>query len=116
MFEIIEQLKCNPLVSSFEVLSLIDEETVKYVKIEAGIVDGSELWIRESMTPSGNRYSYHWQRKDGRMILRWDNKPHFHDLPTFPHHKHIGSKKVVSSPRLFIQDVLAEIKKEIERT
>jgi hypothetical protein len=112
MLEIIEQLKRSPLISSFEVISLIDEETIKYVKIKAVLVDGSELWIRESITATDNRYSYHWQKKDGKIILRWDNKPHFPDLPTFPHHKHIGSKKVVNSPRVFIHDVLAEIKED----
>jgi hypothetical protein len=36
-------------------------------------------------------YSYHWADTDGNLIRRWDNTPHFPDLPGFPHHIHDGS-------------------------
>lgn len=33
-------------------------------------------------------YRYHFQDKNGELIFRYDNTPHFPDLPNFPHHKH----------------------------
>ncbi len=109
MFEIIEALEASSLVASYETLALINEETSKYLKVKAELTDGSELWIRISSTQSGYRYSFHWQSKKGKLLLRWDNKPHYDHLPTYPHHKHIGSRKVVSSPLVTIHEVLTEI-------
>ncbi|MDB9526924.1 DUF6516 family protein [Oscillatoria sp. CS-180] len=34
-------------------------------------------------------YRYHFQNKDNKMVFRYDSTPHFPDLSTFPHHKHL---------------------------
>lgn len=53
------------------------------------LFDGSflEVWI------SGTKYSYHWQRMDGK-IYRHDNAPHkkHRHITTFPKHFHDGSE------------------------
>jgi Family of unknown function (DUF6516) len=36
-------------------------------------------------------YSYHWADADNQLIKRWDNTPHFPDLPSFPDHMHDGA-------------------------
>lgn len=41
-------------------------------------------------------YSYHWADTEGRLIRRWDNTPHFPNLPGFPHHVHNGRAATVS--------------------
>jgi hypothetical protein len=33
-------------------------------------------------------YRYHFQGKNRELIFRYDNTPHFPDLPNFPNHKH----------------------------
>jgi hypothetical protein len=33
-------------------------------------------------------YRYHFQDKENELIFRYDNTPHFPDLPNFPNHKH----------------------------
>ena len=33
-------------------------------------------------------YSYHWTDAHGDFICRWDNAPHYPNLPGFPHHLH----------------------------
>jgi hypothetical protein len=38
------------------------------------------------------RYAYHYQNATGQLIFRYDNAPHYPDLPTHPHHKHVGDK------------------------
>jgi hypothetical protein len=37
------------------------------------------------------RYAYHYQNQSGEMIFRYDNAPHYPNIPTYPHHKHVGS-------------------------
>ncbi|MGB3201371.1 MAG: DUF6516 family protein [Nodosilinea sp.] len=34
-------------------------------------------------------YRYHFQDENNQMVFRYDSTPHFPDLPTFPHHKHL---------------------------
>jgi hypothetical protein len=44
------------------------------------------------------KYSYHWQKKTGELIKRWDSAPHYKDLDNFPHHIHNKDNAVVSNP------------------
>ncbi len=37
-------------------------------------------------------YRYHFQDQENRLVFRYDNTPHFPDLKTFPHHKHLSDK------------------------
>lgn len=41
------------------------------------------------------KYSFHWQAADGSLMCRWDNAPHHHELPGFPHHLHEGQENNV---------------------
>ncbi|NCJ08635.1 hypothetical protein GS597_19410 [Synechococcales cyanobacterium C] len=34
-------------------------------------------------------YRYHFQDEKNQIIFRYDSTPHFPDLATFPHHKHL---------------------------
>jgi hypothetical protein len=47
--------------------------------------------------------------------MRWDNAPHWKDISTFPHHKHIKNK-ILPSPRPILKEILAEIEKIISST
>ena len=105
---IISALKESKLFESIKVLELIDEETIKLIKIKAPLKDGSTLFITELHTSEYQKYSYHWQGLDGQMIVRWDNKPHWPKLKTFPHHKHEKDRISLSS-RITIQEVIETI-------
>jgi Family of unknown function (DUF6516) len=49
------------------------------------------------------------QRADSELVFRYDNTPHFPDLPSFPHHKHLRDAVVASDkPDLLV--VLQEAK------
>jgi hypothetical protein len=98
------------LFSSVELIKLVDEEVVRFIKIKAEVNDGSMLYIVESNTGSYQKYSYHWQKQDGELIVRWDNKHHWPNLKTYPHHKHIGSE-VLACHRVSIEEVLKEIER-----
>jgi len=56
--------------------------------------DNSELYIREYVDEEEEErnYSYHWQSRDEKLIIRWDNAPYHKNIRTYPHHKHINDK------------------------
>jgi hypothetical protein len=55
------------------------------------------------------RYRYHFQDRENHLLLRYDNTPHFPDLESFPHHKHLGNE-VKSCEKPSIPQVVEEIK------
>ena len=76
--------------------------------------DGSHLSVAEHLEPVGQRdfkriaYKLNYQDKDGNLVFRYDNSPHYPHLSTFPAHKHIGDS-VVEAESPDLGDVLAEI-------
>lgn len=109
MHGIVSKLKESNLFASIDVINLIDEESAKLIKIKASVLDGTILYITELHTMDYQKYSYHWQKENGELIIRWDNKPHWKNLKTFPHHKH-EKGSVFSSYRVSIEDVIKIIK------
>jgi len=110
---ILRRLNESDLISNIDVLKLIDEETVKFLKIKADVYDGSILYITEIQAKNSQKYSYHWQTSNGDLIMRWDNRPHWQKLKTFPHHKHVGAE-VLPSHRITLEEVLTEMKGKLK--
>jgi hypothetical protein len=52
-------------------------------------------------------YRYHFQNSQNNLVFRYDNTPHFPDLESFPHHKHL-SNDVVSSDEPSVIRVIEE--------
>ncbi len=73
-----------------------------------------EVWLCEK------KYSYHWQRKDGK-IFRHDNAPHkkHRHTTTFPKHFHDGSEGDVKesnlgdNPEFALREFLNFVRKHI---
>jgi hypothetical protein len=73
-----------------------------------------EIWI------SGKKYSYHWQRVDGK-IYRHDNAPHkkHEKIKTFPKHFHHGSEDnikesaIADNPESAIRDFLKFVRENL---
>jgi Family of unknown function (DUF6516) len=62
-----------------------------------------------------SKYRHHWQDRNGLLIKRWDNAPHYRAIDTFPHHLHDGAEDhVVSHPSTTGLEVLQNILEEIE--
>lgn len=112
MHGILRRLRESGLFSNIDVLKLIDEETVKFLKVKADVYNGSILYITEIQTENFQKYSYHWQKPNGDLIMRWDNRPHWWNLKTFPHHKHVGAE-VLPSHRVSHEEVLIEMKDKL---
>jgi len=112
VYEIIPALRNSGIVLDVEVLELIDEDTVKLIKIKAMLQNDCELYITELHARDYQKYSYHCQKNTGELMVRWDNKPHWKSMATYPHHKHEGGQ-VVPSHRVTVVDVLEEIERKI---
>ena len=76
--------------------------------------DDSNILVRETLVATDYReftrlrHVYHYQDTNDKLIFRYDNSPHYPDLPTFPSHKHIGDKVIAADPP-DLTDVLREI-------
>jgi hypothetical protein len=97
-----ERLLTDPLVSAFRVVRERVTATAGHLRARLTLRDSSLLEFSEYVQrASADRvavvtYSYHWANAAGDLIRRWDNTPHFPNLPGFPHHVHDGSTGAVT--------------------
>ncbi len=75
------------------------------------LMNHNQLFVRDYLFPDGSRkYSFHWQDRDGKCIVRWDNAPHHQDVPGFPFHKHVGiNEDIMESQPMKLDEVLKYI-------
>jgi hypothetical protein len=52
-------------------------------------------------------YRYHFQDENNQVIFRYDSTPHFPELTTFPHHKHLPDT-VISTEKPDLTQVFQE--------
>lgn len=71
------------------------------------LLEINEAFIVENGTLKTLGYRYHLQDASSELLFRYDNTPHFPDLPSFPHHKHLRDG-VVASNKPDLLDVLQE--------
>jgi Family of unknown function (DUF6516) len=53
-------------------------------------------------------YRYHFQDRQNELIFRYDSTPHFPNLSSFPHHKHLPNT-VIACEKPDIAKVLQEV-------
>jgi hypothetical protein len=82
--------------------------------IDNSLLHFRELFIGQSKLQKKTT-TYHTQREDGTLVFRTRHAPHYPDLPSAPHHKHLGEGDAVAAdaPDLFI--VLKEIENLLQR-
>jgi len=114
LYHIVSALRQSHLIDSINIVEFIDETSVRLLKVKASVTDGTLLYITELHTSDYQKYSYHWQKTEGELIIRWDNKPHWRNIQTFPHHKHEGGS-VSASERIDICEVLKVIECRLKR-
>jgi hypothetical protein len=105
-------LRDSPFVNDFQTQHE-DRGEVWFLRVNAYFIDNSLLHFRELFVgqenPFKKAYTYHYQRADGTMVFRYDNAPHFPNVPTAPHHKHIGENNVIAATAPDLQSVLKEV-------
>ncbi len=109
VFRLLDQ---SPVVLSFDILDHRTWKTGSYIRLKAVMRDGSELAVREYVSETDRKYSFHWQSGDGTLRVRWDNAPHHPALSTHPDHKHVAGIAEAST-QISLDDVLAEIQAQL---
>jgi hypothetical protein len=111
-----ERFVTDPLVTQFQVIRERSTLLDGYLRARLALADGSQLECSEYMQRSSAgeivviTYSYHWADANNQLITRWDNTPHFPDLPGFPDHMHDGATgQVTPGQPMSIFTVLDEI-------
>jgi hypothetical protein len=111
-----ERFVTDPLVTQFQVIRERSTLMDGYLRARLALADGSQLEFSEYMQRSSDgtivviTYSYHWADANQELIVRWDNTPHFPDLPGFPDHIHDGATgQVTPGQPMSIFTVLDEI-------
>ncbi|HBX52174.1 MAG TPA: hypothetical protein DEH02_14015 [Bacteroidales bacterium] len=113
MLNLVEKYK--EIISDFIVNKYIQEGSLFSCRIFISFINGSILEIKDYRFANGERkYSYHWMNNKKKLLLRWDNAPHWENISTFPHHKHKG-KIVYPSIETTIEQVLEYIYANIKQ-
>ncbi|MGR3177947.1 MAG: toxin-antitoxin system TumE family protein [Candidatus Anammoxibacter sp.] len=101
------------IIKEVESSSTVEKYEFKFLKMKLRLVDGSSLRIWEKRVGDFlQRYSYYWLDELDNQIIGWDNAPHHPDIETFPDHKHVAGKSMVSRDRLI--DVLKYIASRLQ--
>jgi len=80
---------------------------------EGYMLEWNEAVIGEEGHVEHLAYRYHFQDKDNNLIFRYDNTPHFPELKTFPHHKHLPDN-VIDAKRTSISEVIKAVNEFLE--
>jgi predicted RNase H-like nuclease (RuvC/YqgF family) len=108
--DILDALSTSEIVQELVVLVLVKEPAKQALRAKVSLKGGYVMYITEAFGKGFRSYSYHIQ-KDGKMVRRWDNAPHWPEMKTFPHHFHLHSEKEALECREFFAiDVLLEIR------
>jgi hypothetical protein len=117
---ILSALGVSPVVQSHDITLDKRGPSAGYVRGVVFCADESQLNFREFVNtqPRVERftYVYHYQAADGSMVFRYDDTPHFPDLSSFPHHKHLSDgTTVLACDAPTLAQVLAEIETLVSR-
>ena len=113
--ELIDAVRRHPLVVEISVVSRLRIGDEGYIRLVARFINGGELHLFEHrLRGEVGKYAYHLQDAGGRLILRYDNRPLYPDVETFPHHKHVADNpEPQPSRRPLIKDLLVEAAKYV---
>lgn len=89
--------KYSTLFTSWKIIEYGQDGPNLRLKAEFEFSDGSRFFVQQVILNEFTfKYTYHWQDKEGRLRCRWDNAPHWPDMPTHPHHKQIMTGREIS--------------------
>lgn len=113
-------LLSHPVIQTVALMRQVTNRLDGYLRVRCTLINGDFLEVALHMVLQDEQvllddYRCQWMNDD-RSILRrrWDNSPHFPDLPGFPHHCHVEYEdKVESSEALNLETLLEFIAKHI---
>lgn len=93
-FDTVEaRLISSPVIVSYQILRREIAASDGKLRVKVALSDGGSAELFEYVAESDGRirllkYSFHWQDVQGKLRRRWDNAPHYPNLPDAPHHVH----------------------------
>lgn len=109
-----QELTLNEQVVSFRIVKELCGCKDGYIRVKC-VLEGGDILEFAEYVQSGAKgqiiretYSYHWQKKTGLILKRWDNAPHHKEVSSFPDHLHDGIVLRESKP-MQLRKVLKEI-------
>ncbi|XGB38823.1 MAG: DUF6516 family protein [Cyanobacteria bacterium LVE1205-1] len=118
-FNQIEQLLrnfTNTYVEEFKINSLTSERANLRLKVRFAfkyLLAVSEIIVVVDNQISYIDYRYHFQDAQNNLIFRYDSTPHFPELHSFPHHKHLPDQ-VIACKKPHLAEVLTEAEELLE--
>ena len=102
-------LQCRNAYVERYVEEILTQERVN-LRIRLRFDQGHLLEVNEAVVVEDNSlvsldYRYHCQDENNRLIFRYDSTPHFPDLSSFPHHKHLPDTVIPSDKPDIVQIV-----------
>jgi hypothetical protein len=109
-------LSCQEVYVERYLEEILTPERVN-LRIRLRFSQGYLLEINEAVIVTGNElssldYRYHCQDEQNNLVFRYDSTPHFPDLPSFPHHKHLPNEVVACrkpTVKMALQEVVAQL-------
>jgi hypothetical protein len=109
---VINEYSGASLIAATQLIADYRTDKIGLVEGRLVFIDQSELHFTEYLdvryTVRKLSYSYHYQRKGGELLFRYDNAQHRPLLP-YDNHKHLDSGRVVRSDTPQLSSVLEEI-------
>ena len=88
MQKILKLFKESGIIKEHTILEYKSNSSAQYLKVKIELKNGDFLHLKEYISSPEHLYSYHWQKPNGDLTIKWDNSPHHKHISTFPHHKH----------------------------
>lgn len=107
--------KYSDVVEDYEVERFRKEPSSYQLIAFVSFSDHTKLHLRDYLFRDQTRkYAYHWQSSKEKLIIRWDNAPHWKEIETHPHHKHVQQKtNVKRSDVRSIRDVFQAVSEQL---
>ena len=94
---VVTSLQLSPLCNEVHVVSTESFSSRQFtLKVRTKLIDDSLLQVRLYFNEDHIDYAYQLI-KDDLPFLRWDNKEHFPNLSTYPHHFHMADGRIIES-------------------
>jgi hypothetical protein len=113
-------LNSSPIIQEW---TIVDEKSfsdrghfrVRFLLNTGDFVEASEFFVLRDTGIEQHRYRYQWMDSTKTQLKRrWDNAPHFPEVPNFPHHVHIGQEdRVFPSIRMGIIELISTLEQLI---
>ena len=104
-------LRCRSVYVERYVEEILTSERMN-LRVRLRFERGHLLEINEAVVVEDNSlvtldYRYHCQDENNRLIFRYDSTPHYPNLSSFPHHKHLPDV-VIPANKPDIESVIEE--------